>query len=397
MERCHYSGQREVFEILAKRRFGLPERRVHGGGDPEFFELRDGLCREDRFGVAGGVQSACRDAEGGTSVDINYRWKTFQRDRFDVDDIERVREAAARGGRVLVVQEGGGPHHFAKFSSFRFFRDAANQTLFTSVATNWTWPADWLEDYVNETRSLMRMHAELQQAWPNVCVLWKLLHLGPRAAESASGRAHHPSVVMGAHHALNNITADLAREAGIDVIDMSDLTRKVAARVKLEGAHPTLLQEEGDPYHGYDHDWLAPILAERVCAACERRRKLPRTHSQLDLHSTLAKQGDRYHAHARGGSEGGDTILSFDDAVALVARSSKLEGSVLPQQKARPRPQTAPQEPKNASSSVSYVSRRDDSSCPSDSTFRIHWGTLRLNCMRNLWRGVVVAQTQVVC
>ena len=98
MERCHYSGQREVFEILAKRRFGLPERRVHGGGDPEFFELRDGLCREDRFGVAGGVQSACRDAEGGTSVDINYRWKTFQRDRFDVDDIDRVREAATKVG-----------------------------------------------------------------------------------------------------------------------------------------------------------------------------------------------------------------------------------------------------------------------------------------------------------
>ena len=66
------------------------------------------------------------------------------------------------------------------------------------------WPAQWLENYANETRQLIQMHRELMREQPNVCVVWKLLHIGPR---DSSRHFHHPSVVNASHQVLNAVAA----------------------------------------------------------------------------------------------------------------------------------------------------------------------------------------------
>ena len=222
-----------------------------------FTELRDGLCRESRYGSIGGINASCTHPRA--TFNVSYRWKTFQNDVFDAEDRARVLAAAGHGGPVVLVLEGGGPHHFAKFREHHRVRRP--DTLFTTVDDSWNWPQFWIDDYINSTKRLMRLHGGLPA---NVCVLWKTMNIAPRSNQTGS---HHPSVVNGVHHWLNRIAISIAQDLGIGVVDLSDLTISMRATPKLSGAHATRTSE-GDPYHGFSLQLLTPELLRRTCAAC---------------------------------------------------------------------------------------------------------------------------------
>ena len=276
--RCHKAGALRTFQSKAKSMLGLSAASLINTSitsHAAFTELRDGLCRESRYGNIGGINASC--AHGEVAFNMTYRWKTFQSDIFDGDDRARIRSVARRGGPVYVILEGGGPHHFAKFREHHRVR-AGKSTLFTVADDRWSWPQHWIDDYVASTKALMRQH--VNDSLPaNVCVLWKAMHIGPRANEtraadgdaSSGGHLHHPSVVNGVHQWLNRLAISHARDLGIGVLDLSDLTMGVVPDRKLTGAHASATSE-GDPYHGFPLQKMVPELLGRICAACEAAR-----------------------------------------------------------------------------------------------------------------------------
>ena len=262
--RCHGAGALRMFSREAKAMLNmssgdLKKQTIKQKATDAFTELRDGLCRENRYGVIGGINASCSHREA--TFRMTYRWKTFQSDAFDAHDEARIREAASRASRVFVILEGGGPHHFAKFREHHLVR--APKTLFTTVDDRWNLPQHWIDDYMLNTKALMRRHS--RESLPsNVCVLWKTMHIGSRSNETGS---HHPSVVNGMHHWLNRLAISAAAERGIGVLDLSDLTMGMSAAPKLTGAH-TATTIEGDPYHGFPQHVLVPELLRRMCTRC---------------------------------------------------------------------------------------------------------------------------------
>jgi len=264
-ERCHNAGAIRMFQRDAKGMLGmssgdLKNESVKMSAAQAFTELRDGLCRERRYGEIGGINATC--SHRAAAFNMTYRWKTFQSDGFDSADRARIREAARRGGPVFVILEGGGPHHFAKFREHHKIR--APKTLFTTVDDRWNMPQEWVDDYMRGTKALMRLHTT--DVPPNVCVLWKAMQIGPRSDENGS---HHPSVVNGMHQWLNRFAISAAQDAGIGVLDLTDLTMRMRAAPKTSGTH-TATSVEGDPYHGFPHAVLAPEMLLRMCATCSR-------------------------------------------------------------------------------------------------------------------------------
>ena len=242
----------------------LNQTRAYGFKDYKWAttELRDGLCREDRYGQAGGINASCATAH--VAFNISYVWKTFQHNGHDLDHVARVRAAASGGGRVFVLLEGGGPHHFTKFRDHHSIRKP--DTLFTTVDDRWNWPQEWIDDYVASTKALMKLHVDAMP--PNVCVLWKPMHISPRSIKN--GTIHHPSAQNGINHWLNRLAMSAAHDLGVPVVDLTDITLSAWPAQKLWGAHPSTT-EEGDPYHGYDLRVLTPVLLERMCAKCASR------------------------------------------------------------------------------------------------------------------------------
>ena len=232
----------------------------------DLIELRDGMCREHIYTHVNGLNASCGVA--GRGIRMSFRWKTFQMDRQDSMDRLNVQRAAERSRRVFVVIEGAGPHHFAKFKEWSLHvhrTRVAEKTLFTAVNETWNWPEYWIDDYVRETKQLMQMHLA---SYPRgqVCVVWKAMTIGPRLIGTD---VHHPSVVNGVNHWLNRLARSAAEDLGIGVLDLSDLTMATAPARRLNGTHAAKTGE-GDPYHGYSKDRLAPVLAERLCELCRR-------------------------------------------------------------------------------------------------------------------------------
>ena len=268
---CYNAGYQAIFGQKAARRLKVKyDVRIKS----QINELRDGLCRERVYGDVGGLNASCTTAfDGREPFKISYRWKTFQTDKFDAADRMRIMHAAQRHqGHVIVILEGGGPHHFAKFVEHFHARQGGKRgpSLFTVVNDTWRWPQYWIDDYMRGTKQLMQRHAWIANASSNVCVLWKAMHIGPRDASPAR-RLHHPSVVDNINHRLNRLAVSAAREIPeMRVVDLSDLTMQTSPSKKLSGAHKANTSE-GDPYHGYSHAWLTPILMDRICEACSSK------------------------------------------------------------------------------------------------------------------------------
>lgn len=264
--KCHTPGAQRMFQRAAKGMLGLSSGSLKNSSltaAMAWIELRDGLCRESRYGVLGGINASC--ASGRVAFNMTYRWKTFQHDDFDAADRARVLAAAKRGGPVFLVLEGGGPHHFAKFPEHHRVR--APHTLFTTVADDWNWPQRWIDDYVNSTKALLRLHVGTDRLPPNVCVLWKAMHVGPRLNTGQLVSSHHPSVVNGPHHWLNRLAISAAQDLGIGVVDLSEYTMAAPPIPKLNGAHFSK-SAEGDPYHGFPLDKLTPVMLKQMCSQC---------------------------------------------------------------------------------------------------------------------------------
>ena len=261
---CHNAGYQSIFAAKAARHFKVP-LRVHDLW--RLRELRDGLCRQRVYGEVGGINASCTARDASRHFKISYRWKTFQTDKYDALDRLRVLKASARG-RVFVVLEGGGPHHFTKFKEHMESRQPhATSTIFTSANDSWNWPQHWIDDYVAGTKRLLRLHAQASAPSSNTCVLWKAMHVGPR--DTNTDGMHHPSVVNGANQWLNRLAIsavqDISGVAG--VLDLTEHTQTRIPGKKFGGAHAAATAE-GDPYHGYDKAWLAPLLLQRMCELC---------------------------------------------------------------------------------------------------------------------------------
>lgn len=263
---CFQAGAKSRFTREAKGMLNMSSRdlkheAIRLSVTAAFTELRDGLCRENRYGGMGGINASCMHAS--SKFNMNYRWKTFQSDGYDAGDQARVLEVARHGGPVIVILEGGGPHHFAKFPEHHRVRTGkSKQTLFTAVEDGWRMPQTWVDDYMMGTKALLRRHAT---AYPsNVCVLWKTMHIGPRSNNTST---HHPSVVNGLHHWLNRLAIAASQDARVGILDLSDLTMTMTATPKLTGAHAAV-SAEGDPYHGFPQGVLVPELLQRACSRC---------------------------------------------------------------------------------------------------------------------------------
>eukprot|EP00908_Phaeocystis_cordata_P006771 Transcript_17393.p1 GENE.Transcript_17393~~Transcript_17393.p1 ORF type:complete len:439 (+),score=27.32 Transcript_17393:193-1317(+) len=271
MDKCHEAGVLAYWSKKATSFLTTLDPSVPLNGRRPL-ELRDGLCREDRFGSLGGINATCSTPTA--RFNTTYRWKTFQHDVFDFADQLRVFDAARRGPTIVVL-EGAGPHHFVKFREHyqtRFSAPVApgvpqkQAVLFTAFDDFFDFPQHWIDDYVAQTKALLRLYSSPPQ---NVCVVWKMLSIGPR---SNLTRTHHPSVLNGPHHWLNRMTKPIVEEHGIKVLDMTDLTLSMVPAPKLDGFHATPSSPEGDPYHGFRYNELTPPMMERICKLCETRR-----------------------------------------------------------------------------------------------------------------------------
>lgn len=265
--RCHSPGAHKFWAEEARRILNVKKKKDHVEDTLQLIDLRDGLCREHNHGKVGGLNMTC--LRSGTRFNMSYRWKTFQRDAFDVEDRTKIVAAAAadRSRPVFVILEGGGPHHFAQFKDHAMTRQP--ESVFTTVSDDWSWPQAWTNHYINATKALMRLHSGYP---PNVCVLWKAMHVGPRSRNDLG--YHHPSVVNGPHHMLNRLAISAAQDAGVPVIDLTELTITRQPFPKDDGAHRSVTPD-GDPYHGYPLSVLGPELVSQMCAKCSRTNRVP--------------------------------------------------------------------------------------------------------------------------
>ena len=98
-------------------------------------------------------------------------------------------------------------------------------------------------------------------------MLWKTSNVGPRHGRRASHELHHPSARNGLHEWLNRFTSAMARQAGLGVVDTTDVT--LAHPPPLKTDVPEAKVTEGDLYHDYSSSVLLPPMCQRVCAACD--------------------------------------------------------------------------------------------------------------------------------
>ena len=250
------------------------------------------LCRETLY--------SHRPYEGrrcALNISLHYEWKSFMwNEARDSTFLARVRNAASRNSRPILVLLGGSPaHHFSQHSDHR-------QELQWAVDDAHDWNQAWIDDYLNATLQLFDAFGPSARLPANVCVLWRTSNIGPRhlpangdgsillSAATMLDTMHHPSVRNGVHDWLSRFTVSLARRAGLGVLDTNDITYThppppVAARVAVvngsTGASSARectgqncrrvwrsVWREGDLYHGWNASMILPSLCRRACNAC---------------------------------------------------------------------------------------------------------------------------------
>ena len=242
--------------------------------------MRDSLCREAAYSVRPYV-ARCRSQ--GYDFRVHFEWKSFQASARDLVHLERIRAAAARGGRVLVVLAGG----LHDFTAFRAISEAER----SSIPASMQWPQEWVDHFTAGTFSLFEKYSRANLP-DNVCVVFKGSNIAtqevgrrnksrsvPLAGSTAEflpwgetvrrglqmtesgeyGRwNYHPSAVGGLSDWLNKIAFAIAPRYGIPVIDQTPLTL-------------SMRPVKGDIYHGYPDGVLANNLFSQSCAACGAR------------------------------------------------------------------------------------------------------------------------------
>jgi hypothetical protein len=236
------------------------------------------------------------------NVTLHYEWKSRMWSEHDASFRRRATRAARAAPKTLVVLNGG-PHHFAQFADH-------SHSYYWALPDSFDVPQHWVDDYLTNARTLFRSFAPPSLP-PNVCALWRTSNIGPRLGESGGqnrtvkpARVHHPSARNGLHEWLNRFAVGLAREAGVGVLDLTDLTilhPPPPKRMHTESKsvlHATTTREparsaaaaaaadrvsgrrlfahiEGDLYHGFNSSLLLLPFVARACAACQRAWAVP--------------------------------------------------------------------------------------------------------------------------
>ena len=141
---------------------------------------------------------------------------------------------------------------------------------------------------VNDISRLFRLLAPSQSKGPAVardatkdaekntlrhCVVWRAQNIASRHGNKSESR-HHPSSLNGVHHWLNRISIALARQHGLRVVDLSEVTMAHAPLAhSVDGAGWMAATRdvdalEGDAYHGYHMGLLGPLFLEALSEAC---------------------------------------------------------------------------------------------------------------------------------
>lgn len=229
------------------------------------------ICREQQYSRAP-YRARCE-----LNISLHYEWKSLMWSPFDEIFRQRVVEAAASTRRVIVILNGG-PHHVSQF------RDHTHALHF-SVADSFAFPQHWFDSYYAATLRLFESFAALPSS-NNTCVLWRTSNVGPRLGDAPGERprkSHHPSAVNGLHQWLNRWATAMASRAGIRVLDLTNVTRRLVPRPnpgqpvaqqsqprkhRSHKDHEAEDADEGDYYHGYGSSVLLRPFVRRACANC---------------------------------------------------------------------------------------------------------------------------------
>ena len=202
-------------------------------------------CREELY-ARRPHRTSCR----GLNASLHYEWKSRMWSEYDAAFHRRLVNEASASAEPMLILLNGGPHHFNHLPEH-------SHLLHHAVPDSFAFPQSWFDDYLEGTRALFAAFAP-RTLPAHACVLWRTSNVGPRI----EGRtAHHPSARNGLHDWLNRWTAALARQAGIGVVDTSDLT----AGVLPQGPDGSV-----DFYHGFNSSLVLEPLVARACAQCPR-------------------------------------------------------------------------------------------------------------------------------
>ena len=151
------------------------------------------------------------------------------------------------------------------------------------VEDNATWPQEFFDEWVQETAALFRLFSPkqwrtMQEQTPpagrrRVCVVWRAQNIAARHTK-LSDPSHHPSTVNGINHWMNRVGIALARLHGLAVVDYTNITTSTVPLSTYADDRPTGASTrkadalEGDVYHGYKMNTLAPLWLSTLAKAC---------------------------------------------------------------------------------------------------------------------------------
>ena len=315
------SGGEQTTKRASLRSPDVEEWNLNGGGRSlgcvtrrnlamRFWECKQhnyaarGKCREELYARkpfeanCTGRTRAWRNA----SFSLHGYWKSFQYTSADLAIHSAVRHelqqsahvpsssTTARAGPsssppspssppgLVIVQLSAGLQQFARIPGHE-------EKRLHVVEENATWPQEWIDDWVNETAALFRLFSP--QQWRTlqgqtataaggrrVCAVWRAQNIAARHTNLSEPR-HHPSTVNGVNHWLNRLGIALARIHGLGIVDYTDFTATNAPLSTYADDRPTGASArkadtflEGDVYHGYKMNTLAPVWLSALAKAC---------------------------------------------------------------------------------------------------------------------------------
>ena len=232
---------------------------------------RRAACRERLYSERPFLANCTGDAPEwrGARFRVAYYWRSFQSpSHVDAALLHRASLARQQGRRVIIVLSNG-------LQTFAQFADH-DERLLHNVAADFAWPQPWIDEWLNQTLRQFRLYASGQprSSW---CVAWCAQNVAPRHSNASEPR-HHPSALNGVHHWINRMSAALARQHGLAVIDLINATLSQtpldrnadtpdsAGRTQAKKTAEAL---EGDVYHGYrSARGMGPLFLRALAAAC---------------------------------------------------------------------------------------------------------------------------------
>jgi hypothetical protein len=176
-----------------------------------------------------------------------------------------------QGKRVIVVLSAG-LQEFSRFAEHR-------EKLLHNVRDDEPWPQPWIDSYINHTMQLFSLYSATAAglgANPSgdtrPCIVWRAQNIAARHTNRSEPK-HHPSAVNGPHHWLNRISMSLARQYGLRVLDLTDLTIPWKPSDHSTDGQGWMTAravdaQEGDVYHGYTMGVIAPRFLSGLAEVC---------------------------------------------------------------------------------------------------------------------------------